>query len=384
MRTLRCCVASLAFVAGAAWAAEGELPWDKQLAELGYHIVFTSSLNLINGLQLTMDQAATLRQLAGGIEKVSSQPPPDTGSFGPRLQPVRSTFRDLEALLLKGDDMPQELETRVRSARMIEAAEIRASLELNPARHGCAKCHADPAQRASGSQQLDRTAFNEREMGFAHLSGPFGLVGTARALKASAEIERILTPSQLSLLGDFTCCLTPPRNLKDPARVGQAVVSENRLELLRNVRKVPAGVWPISRAVIVKRLGDGLSAARPGIPEAAKKANLELAGSVLDQARALSDVDFELQKEDLARQLDPRAALTQKSAATPPRPSTHAAWFLLLPGSTRAYDALIERLKKGETAAATAQVDLNTIKGAANCQDGKCALPGEGNLKPGR
>jgi hypothetical protein len=228
---------------------------------------------------------------------------------------------------------------------------------------------------------LDGSDFSDKEKGAAHSTGPYGNGAITKVFLASGEIEKILTPSQLSLLGDFTCCITPPKNLKDPARVGQAAVSEGKLELFRGVRKIPESTWAFSRKIILKRIEDGLGAAYPGISASERQADVEKAGKLLDQARALSDVDFELQKEDLAKEFNPRTAKAQAAAAGTIKPAHHAAWFLLLPGSTRTYDNVLDRLRKGATSVA-AQTDLKTIEGADNCQDGHCALKDGGNLQP--
>jgi len=383
MRLIAWCAVVLGLVSGIASASEGELPWDKQFSELGYHILYTSSINLINGLQLTLDQATRLHQLAADVEKASQKPPPNAGSFGARLQPARSAYRDLEEILLKGEEVPQELAARMHSGRAAESAEVRASLAHSPAKQGCAKCHSNPAERGPAAKALDRTDFVEREMGVAHMTGPYGgTAGFMQAMRTSSDIEKILTPSQLSLVSDFSCCITPPKNLKDPARVGQAAVSEERLTLLRGVRRIPESIWSTSRATILKKTGDILAMAFPGMPDSEKKLHGERAGQILDKARALSDVDFEMQKEELAKALDQREARREK-ASNVVNPAHHAATFLMLPGSTRAYDALTGRLKSAQTAG-TAQVDLKNIQGAENCQDGHCALKNGGNIKPGQ
>ncbi|MCY3023896.1 MAG: hypothetical protein NTW87_33370 [Planctomycetota bacterium] len=369
----------LLLVAGAVAAQEPEAPWDKQLWEMGYHIICTSSINLINGLQLTQDQAVRLRRLAKEVETVALKPPTENGMFSPKLATVRAAYRDLEEVLLKGGEVSKELEGQLQRARAIESAEIRASLAHNPQKTGCAQCHSDPANRDSSAKQLDRTDFNEKAMGAAHVSGPYGALGIARVMKLSAEVEKILTPAQQSMLGDFTCCLVPPKNLKDPARVGQAAVSENKLELLKHVRGVPEAGWPAARKAILKRVGEGLAAAFPGKPEKEREAETAETGKLLDKARALNDVDFELQKDTLAAAMTRRPTVAR--ASSPVSPGFHAATFLLLPGSAQTYDNLTERLKLAEKKPAQ-QVDLKTISGAENCQDGKCALKGAGNLKP--
>jgi hypothetical protein len=181
------------------------------------------------------------------------------------------------------------------------------------------------------------------------------------------------------LVKDFSCCIVPPKNLKDPARVGQAAENEDIIALLRGVRKVPDSLWPISRGFLQKKAEDVLAAAFPGISDDDRKIQGEKAGQILDRVRSLSDVDFEMQKEDLAKSWDPKASTREKKASKPVNSGHYAATFLMLPGATRAYDSLIARLKTAQTAS-TAQTDLKSIQGAENCQDGHCALKNGGNI----
>ncbi|MGD0089525.1 MAG: hypothetical protein ABSE73_06350 [Planctomycetota bacterium] len=382
MRSTAACSIVVGFACLLGGAAESEVPWDKQFAEMGYHILYTSSINLINGLQLTQEQATRLRQLAAEAEKASQKPPVNSGTFGAKLQQVRSAYLEVEELLLKGEEVPKDVEARMAGARMVEAAVIHASLSRDPSKQGCGKCHSDPATRGPSAKLEDRNSFNPFELGAAHAIGPFGdLFGFLKAMAKGKDIEQILTPAQLAVVGDFSCCITPPKNLKDPARVGQASVSEEKLNLLRGARKVPESLWPVTRAILLIKAQDVFAAISPGMPESEKITHTAKAGEILDKARALSDVDFELQKEELAKSWDP-GGNNKPRAVNPVKAEHQAATFLMLPGATRAYDALLTRLKNSQTAT-TAQVDLNTIQGADNCKDGHCALKNGGNIKPG-
>jgi hypothetical protein len=214
------------------------------------------------------------------------------------------------------------------------------------------------------------------------MAGPFGSSGFMKLFKAAHEVEKILTPGQLAVTSDFSCCITPPKNLKDPTRVGQAAVTEGKLELFKFVRGVPDPRWEFTRKFLVQKMDDVFAAAYPGMPPAQRAAMAEKSGQAMDQARKLSDVDYELEKEKLAAEIDSRTQLRKSQPASAEiKPAFRAAMFLLLPGSTPAYDALLERLKKAKDAP-VAQTDLNKIEAADTCRDGSCALKGEGNLQP--
>jgi hypothetical protein len=63
----------------------------------------------------------------------------------------------------------------------------------------------------------------------------------------------------------------------------------------------------------------------------------ERIGKIFDKARSLSDVDFEMEKENLASQINLTAPETPERLR-----DFNSAFFLLLPGSAEVYDRLIE------------------------------------------
>jgi len=85
-------------------------------------------------------------------------------------------------------------------------------------------------------------------------------------------------------------------------------------------------------------LGHLLPAAGPEDGEADKEAVRARLKKVMDEARGLSDVDFELSREELAGKLSGR-----------PKGEDHAikrAYFLLSPGSVEIYDEALRRLER--------------------------------------
>ncbi|HEY3324404.1 MAG TPA: hypothetical protein VGP72_28390 [Planctomycetota bacterium] len=376
LRLLACWLAASACVA--AVAAETELPFERQLYELGYQIYHTSAINLIQGLNLSADQITKLRALTVKIEQSAPKPPICAGNFAGKLGPVRQTYDELGRELLKGPDVPKALEARVGAARMTESSEIRASLHKGVNGKGCATCHVAPGDRGSDLQAHDLSHFDQRAVFMGHMTGLYGLLGTYNLAKESNEIPKILSDSQMALVGQFSCCLVPPQDLKDPARVGQAAVSEQKLQLLKGVRAIPESAWGFSKKIIEKKAEDLYIAISPGISNADRSTEAQRAMGVLEKTRKLSDVEFELQKEALARELDRK----QTPTANDSHKNFYAAMFLLLPGNTALYDLQLQKLKQQPVAAAQ-KTDLNKIQGADHCENGQCALKDGGNLQPG-
>jgi hypothetical protein len=186
-------------------------------------------------------------------------------------------------------------------------------------------------------------------MGLAHMEGVYGKRGITKLLSVSSQAEAILTDAQKSILGSFSCCLVPPQDLSDPVRAGQAETSEKSLELVRNVRRIPEAAWPVARERILQRADEITQIVSAGATAEKKSAVRERVGKAIDRARSLSDVEFEVEKNELARAV--------KIAVQPPQGDAphKAAYFLLVPGASKVYAQYLQRLAKQDKAAAQTQ-----------------------------
>ena len=79
---------------------------------------------------------------------------------------------------------------------------------------------------------------------------------------------------------------------------------------------------------------------KPGMTESEQNAIRRRVGALLEKVRKMDDADFELEKQNLAKQFN-----ADGGKPPSPNPSFKAAMFLLLPGATEAYDQLIARLR---------------------------------------
>lgn len=329
-----------------------EMPWDDQLREMCYWIVHLSTINAVNGLNLSREQAVKLQTLARQVESAGARTPVQKGQMHPDFMEVRRTYTELRSLLLRGEDVPGSFEPQVAKARKLETDLLAASLAGGSSAgssSSCQRCHAAPSQaaKAGGSVSFDvplmgmqaNSAAAKQSADYAHLEGMYGkALPTLR--KVAPQTQALLTDGQREIVNKFTCCLIPPKGLSDPVRAGQAAVSEGVLDLLKKVRACPPAYWPTAKEGVLQLLGRGHQMKHPGATDAERKARRDQAAAVLEKARTASDVEFEMNKETLCTELkgDPvRQASSEQLAFK-------TAYFLLSPGSADIYAAVLRRM----------------------------------------
>ncbi len=122
------------------------------------------------------------------------------------------------------------------------------------------------------------------------------LIGLERA------VEETLNVGQRQVLAEYKPCLVPPKNLKDPVRIGQATDNSGMERWLTRARKAPeARLEKMAEGVLARqeeRFGS--------LPPAQRRERKALLIATAREAAAMSDVDFELDKADLALKIAPR------------------------------------------------------------------------------
>ncbi len=338
-------------------AREKYADWDEQLCELGYRLFANSSINVIYGVNLTKEQAQKLRKLAKEVEAKGIKKPETSGDFAPEVNKVRKTFMEIQETLFEKKEVTKELEAKLVEARKLESDILRRGLTAPVwgQKYGsCRRCHAEP-RITDGKITYDTTAKKwkamgrkvnspavKKEMGVAHLGAVLRDMKGFRFMGEMGEkVAKILTDNHKEVVGKFSCCLIPPKSLSDPVRVGQADLAEWQVEMLEKARKCPDGWWPAAKKRTLDALQKGALIADPGMTEKKMKEERKRVGDILEKARSLSDVDFEMEKENLAAQI---------KVAMPETPehlrNFNSAFFLLMPGAVKVYDKLIEHLDK--------------------------------------
>ena len=114
--------------------------------------------------------------------------------------------------------------------------------------------------------------------------------------------EAVLRPGQLEVLNTYQPCLLPPKNLKDPVRVGQATDSTRMSQWLSRARGKHE--WQVER--MIDRLLEVETAHLNPLDEKALAERRDLLGETVSQATAMDDVEFAVNKDDLAEAIQPR------------------------------------------------------------------------------
>ncbi len=197
-------------------------------------------------------------------------------------------------------------------------------------------------------------------------------------------VERVLSPGQRQVLADYKSCLIPPKNLKNPVRTGQANDHGRFEQWLSRARK--AGGDRLRKLV---EFAIEKETERFGEPdEATRQKRMAQLFDAARQAAALSDTEFELNKAELAEQLEPPNRILQMRQEIRrlsrkdglPGPVTQ---FMLKP---RFIEQLRIRGRQLAEGVVTVSADLSGGPQAPNCEKG-CAVkskPRAGTRQPRR
>jgi len=124
----------------------------------------------------------------------------------------------------------------------------------------------------------------------------------ATVVELERAVEQVMNPGQLAVLADYKACLLPPKDLKNPVRAGQANDTSHYERWLSRARKMPR--WRLRRMI-----GRVLDKEAGHFGELSSDERGERVGLIMDvvqEAAEMSDVDFELNKADLAERIAPR------------------------------------------------------------------------------
>lgn len=334
---------------GCALTVHGQAPrpaWLNELWEMGYLMLHLSNINVVNGLNLTRDQALALRGLAREVEAVALKPPSLAGPVSAEMAEVRADWLEVRAILLNGEDVPEALAQRVHTGRAAESRIIRAGLLSTPAVYDtrCASCHVAPTRdvRTAGGEPMKLLGRQKVLADRGHMEAVYGKRGLMELALVADRVNATLTGGQRAILGSFACCLVPPQSLSDPVRIGQAEQSDQAIDLLRRVRRCPDGLWPFMRMGILAKMDELALAVKPGSSDARREQAQERVGAAVERARALPGVEFELEKGKLA------TAVTRAIVPEPGESKYKAAYFLLVPGASDVYAQYLRRLDREE------------------------------------
>jgi hypothetical protein len=206
-------------------------------------------LNLINGLELSADQMRFLLEKAQEAEKTREE---FKVKAEKNVEETATVLTELRATLMRGESIADSLREQWFSAR---------------------------------SKNLELREEYEEEM-----------------TRIAQEVQGILEGHQIYALEHFVPCVIPPQG---GARIGQAEDTTAGEEILARIRAIPAARFERNKEEIARRIVERLKSHLPRgfVLPANEEEEIARILSILEEARGLSDMEFELQKADLVQQV---------------------------------------------------------------------------------
>ncbi|MFZ2957011.1 MAG: hypothetical protein WA705_08995 [Candidatus Ozemobacteraceae bacterium] len=141
--------------------------------------------------------------------------------------------------------------------------------------------------------------------------------GVGQAQDGIAALEEkgagVLSSAQNSILDDFKPCLIPPKDLRNPMRVGQAGAELGILGKLTDlIHAAPDDIWQTRGDGLLTRISDRLEEESGEMSPAMREDIRNRLGTIAKEIRGLNPVDFALKREKIAQELlliNPKKAL---------------------------------------------------------------------------
>ncbi len=122
--------------------------------------------------------------------------------------------------------------------------------------------------------------------------------------KLEARVARVMTSAQLEIIEGFVPCLIPPRDLKNPVRVGQAGAAEGPLARMTElIYATPEDVWSERKMILLGKVVKKLEEESGKLSDSMRSDLLNRLAATAQKIRATNPVDFALKKGDLADEL---------------------------------------------------------------------------------
>ncbi len=284
-------------------------------------------LNLVNGLHLTPHQVVHLLRSAREAKDLLEEAAPP----GPDPKALSREARALEEIrraMLDGKEAPEDSLRDLGNARARRRAPRRTGAEV--------------------------------EKGLAALED---------------GVEAGLLPTQKEVIRTYKACLVPPKDLRDPVRVGQANDAGPMIRLLERIVEVPADRWEKEAPRIVDRVIEEEQEHRGRLNEVEQAERRAALRAGFEEARAMEAADFGMRKDALAERIEAPdrvhdIVLELQSIAEAQGAPGKTARILLDPRAIPIYQRRLEMLRN----AARTPVDLDGVKEADSCKDGHCAV----------
>lgn len=124
----------------------------------------------------------------------------------------------------------------------------------------------------------------------------------ALLVELEGAVDQVLNAGQREVLAEYKACLLPPKNLKNPVRVGQANDSSRHEKWLEQARKAPEK----RRERMIEKLLEREAEHFGSLSPYERRQRERLLRATITEAEGLSELDFALSKADLAERIAPR------------------------------------------------------------------------------
>lgn len=219
-------------------------------------------LNLINGLNLTKEQVTVILREAQTLRtdlKIKPKPPREI---------IKSSEEELKILKAMRDNL-------------LKKGETPHSLRLKYETH-----HAKKYVKAYGWKMKPSMV--------------------KRVEQSTEKVIKVLTNPQVSIISDYKACLIPPKDLKNPVRVGQAESNDGVERFLTGMRELPEFVYVNHFNKIMDEALEDIEEHHGYLEPEEKSAYKNLVKDNVDKARRMSDVEYALNKARIAEKIKPK------------------------------------------------------------------------------
>jgi hypothetical protein len=295
------------------------------------------------------------------VAATAAEPPGALASLSPEMeakrQKIESLFQDISTVnLLNGLRLTREQAQQVLALAR-EAQQVRQGLKGNGLEayekaladaedsYAAFKAAAMKGEPPTGPVSNRAGAVEQR---MKDLRDRYSAEVEKRLKDLEARLQNVLTEGQKEVVAGFKPCLIPPQNLRDPVRAGQAA-SDKPVQILSRMRSIPAAEWNSHKDDIAARHVEMTEKHKyKMLSDQERAAERSRFIALVEQVRALKDTDFELEKTKLAEALQPsdkRDALMEELRKRSPHGGpevTRAGHWLL---SSRVVPILEERLR---------------------------------------
>lgn len=122
--------------------------------------------------------------------------------------------------------------------------------------------------------------------------------------RLEARVAMVMTSAQLEIIEGFVPCLIPPRDLKNPVRVGQAGAAEGPLARMTElIYATPEDVWNERKMILLGKVVQKIEEESGKLSDSMRNDLLNRLSATAKKIRAIDQVDFALKKGDLADEL---------------------------------------------------------------------------------